>query len=610
MELLLKLADVIDENAEELARLESQNVGKPWWVAVDEPGVMSDNLRFFAGAARNLEGKAAGEYVEGYTSMIRREPLGIVAGICPWNYPLYHGDLEDRAGARGRQRPDHQAGRADAAHDAPLRRARAGGPPAGRAPGGHRRRRPRRATRSSGTRTIRLVSLTGDTATGKIDREERRRTPSSASTSSSAARRRWSCSTTPTRRPSPRRSRSAATGTPARTAPRRRASSSASEIYDDVLSETVKARRGDEGRRPGRRTTTIDMGPVISAEQQERVLGFLERAVDAKATIVTGGESVGDRGFFVKPTIVTDVEQDAEIVQNEVFGPVVTMQRFASDDEAIAMANDVRYGLAASVFSRERRPGAEGRGRSSTSAPSGSTSTSSRSRPEMPHGGFKESGLRQGHVDLLDGGVHPHQARRGEARRVTQLGPTSALHREAGTERQLERAPRRRPDVRLENVVKRFDGTVAVDGISLEIPRGLVLRAARPVGLRQDDDAADDRRLRGADRGPRSSSATRTSSGCRRTSATSTRSSRATRSSRTCRSRTTSPSGSSARASRRTQMQGPRRRDARARRARRVREAQADAALRRPAAARRARRARSSTTRACSCSTSRSARST
>jgi len=89
MELLLRLADVIDENAEELARLESRNVGKPWWVAVDEPGIMADNLRFFAGAARNLEGKAAGEYVEGYTSMIRREPLGIVAGVCPWNYPLF-----------------------------------------------------------------------------------------------------------------------------------------------------------------------------------------------------------------------------------------------------------------------------------------------------------------------------------------------------------------------------------------------------------------------------------------------------------------------------------------------------------------------------------------
>ena len=78
------------------------------------------------------------------------------------------------------------------------------------------------------------------------------------------------------------------------------------------------------------------MGPVISREQQERVLGFLERAVDAKATVVTGGESIGDRGFFVKPTVVTDVEQDSEIVQNEVFGPVVTVQRFSSDDEAVA----------------------------------------------------------------------------------------------------------------------------------------------------------------------------------------------------------------------------------------------------------------------------------
>ncbi|MDQ3086719.1 MAG: aldehyde dehydrogenase family protein, partial [Actinomycetota bacterium] len=76
MELLLALADIVDENAEELARLESQNVGKPWWVAKDEPPAISDNLRFFAGAARNLEGKSAGEYVEGYTSMIRREPLG------------------------------------------------------------------------------------------------------------------------------------------------------------------------------------------------------------------------------------------------------------------------------------------------------------------------------------------------------------------------------------------------------------------------------------------------------------------------------------------------------------------------------------------------------
>src|SRR6185312_12963139 len=87
-ELLLKLADVISDNAEELAQIESRNVGKPLMVSRDEMPFAADNLRFFAGAARNLEGKSAGEYVKGYTSMIRREPIGIVAGICPWNYPL------------------------------------------------------------------------------------------------------------------------------------------------------------------------------------------------------------------------------------------------------------------------------------------------------------------------------------------------------------------------------------------------------------------------------------------------------------------------------------------------------------------------------------------
>ena len=152
MELLLALADIIDENAEELARLESQNVGKPWWVAKDEPPAISDTLRFFAGAARNLEGKSAAEYVEGYTSMIRREPLGIVGRHLPVELPAVHGDVEDRAGARGGQRPDHQARRADAVDAAPLRRAGAGRHPAGRSAGRHRRGNPggRRARTAPG----------------------------------------------------------------------------------------------------------------------------------------------------------------------------------------------------------------------------------------------------------------------------------------------------------------------------------------------------------------------------------------------------------------------------------------------------------------------------
>jgi len=135
----------------------------------------------------------------------------------------------------------------------------------------------------------------------------------------------------------------------------------------------------------------VDMGPLISREQQERVLGFLERASDAKATIVTGGESLGDRGFFVKPTIVTDVSQDSEIVQDEVFGPVVTVQPFASDDEAIEMANGVRYGLAASVFSENVGRALKVAGRLDF----GTVWVNEHLFPltsEMPHGGFKESG--------------------------------------------------------------------------------------------------------------------------------------------------------------------------------------------------------------------------
>jgi acyl-CoA reductase-like NAD-dependent aldehyde dehydrogenase len=159
-------------------------------------------------------------------------------------------------------------------------------------------------------------------------------------------------------------------------------------IYDDVLSASVEA---VEGMSVGDPSTDdeIEMGPVISQEQQERVLGFLDRATDAKATIVTGGGAVGERGFFVKPTIVAGVGQDAEIVQNEVFGPVVTVQPFSSDDDAIEMANGVRYGLAASVFS-------ENVGRAMKVAAKLDFGTvwinEHLFTPEMPHGGFKESG--------------------------------------------------------------------------------------------------------------------------------------------------------------------------------------------------------------------------
>jgi 1-pyrroline dehydrogenase len=388
MELLLKLADILDENADELALLESQNVGKPMSIVGDELPFAADNLRFFAGAARNLEGKSAGEYVEGYTSIIRREPLGIVAGITPWNYPLMM--------VVWKMGPALAAGNVQIikpAEQTPLTTLRfvelaqevlppgvlqvitGDGVPVGDGLVRHP--------------AIRLVSLTGDVATGKLIAKNAADTLKrvhlelggkapmvvlddvDAATVAEAVKigGYWN------------------SGQDCTASSRILVSQG---VYDDVVAESIKAVEAMKVADPAE-GDDVDMGPVISAEQQQRVLGFLERAVDAKATIVTGGGAMGDRGFFVQPTIVTDVAQDAEIVQDEVFGPVVTIQPFSSDDEAIEMANGVRYGLAASVFS-------ENLGRAMKVAARldfGTVWVNEHLFPlssEMPHGGFKESG--------------------------------------------------------------------------------------------------------------------------------------------------------------------------------------------------------------------------
>jgi acyl-CoA reductase-like NAD-dependent aldehyde dehydrogenase len=159
-------------------------------------------------------------------------------------------------------------------------------------------------------------------------------------------------------------------------------------IYEALLERLVPAVESLKVGDPAS-SEEIEMGPVISADQQERVLGFLERA--SGATVLTGGATEGDRGWFVKPTVVTDVAQDDEIVQNEVFGPVVTVQKFADDAEAIAWANGVRYGLAASVWTRDIGRALE----ASRKLQFGTVWINDHLVPitsEMPHGGYKQSG--------------------------------------------------------------------------------------------------------------------------------------------------------------------------------------------------------------------------
>jgi betaine-aldehyde dehydrogenase len=345
---LLALADAIEEAGEELTRLDSEDVGKPVAHAREElPGVV-DVLRFTAGAARVPGPGGAGEYVAGRTSTVRREPLGVVGLVTPWNYPLLEAIWKIApalaAGNTAVLKPSELTPRSTLRLAELCRQVLplgalevvVGGADVGRAIAAHPR--------------VRLVSVTGSIETGRAV----------AATAAATLKRvhlELGGKAPVVVLADADVDAAIATLVPAGFLNAGQDCTAACRIlvadrlHDDFVEAYVAAARELRVGDPADEATTL--GPVVSRAHLERVTGHVDRAVAAGAVVRLGGHRVERPGWYVAPTVLTDVRQDAEVVQQEVFGPVVTIQRVSGPDQALAWANDVEQGLAGGVWTRD-----------------------------------------------------------------------------------------------------------------------------------------------------------------------------------------------------------------------------------------------------------------